>query len=122
MLSPFQGESNIQLCDRNRDQDQIYIDYKPQYHKCKDTASVKLARWEEEILFLTRWFSEFQPKHQKANEEGGCPEQGSIPQRSHLHTFVSFHNARVVRGDLANKQIESHAGYTRGGGLCGKRE
>ena len=35
---------------------------------------------------------------------------------------MSFHNARVVRGDLANKQIESHAGYTRGGGLCGKRE
>lgn len=27
------------------------------------------------------------------------------------HTFVSFHNATFVRGDLPNKQVESHAGY-----------
>ena len=44
-----------------------------------------------------------------------CYEQGSIPESSHSHTFVSFHNARFIRGDLPNKAIVSHVSYTQKG-------
>ena len=43
-----------------------------------------------------------------------CCEQGISP--SHSHTFVTFHNARFIRGDLPNKPIDSYAAYTQRGG------
>ena len=45
-----------------------------------------------------------------------CHEQGSIPEMSHSHTTLSFHSALHIRGDLPNKPIESHTGYTQRGG------
>ena len=39
------------------------------------------------------------------------------PWRKHSHTFVSFYNARLIRGDLPYKPIESQAGYTQRGGV-----
>ena len=51
-----------------------------------------------------------------------CGEQESILERSHSHMFVSFHNARLIRGDLPNKPIESHAGYTQKGNLSNRSE
>lgn len=41
------------------------------------------------------------------------------PGRSHSHTFVVFHYAGFIRGDLPNEPIESRAGYTHREGAYG---
>lgn len=37
-------------------------------------------------------------------------------KKSHSHTSVCFHNARLIREDLPNKPTESDIGYTQKGG------
>lgn len=41
----------------------------------------------------------------------GCHKQGSIPERSNPHGFVSFHNVRFIRGDFPISQ-QSHMQVT----------
>lgn len=39
-------------------------------------------------------------------------EQGSFPERSYSYKFVPSHTS-LIRGDLPNKPVESHTGYTQ---------
>lgn len=41
------------------------------------------------------------------DQENSC-EQGSIPERNHLHTCVSSTMPGFIRGDLRNKPVESN--------------
>ena len=51
-----------------------------------------------------------------AYREQVCHKQGSILEKNHSHTFVAFHSARVIRGDLPKKPTEAHTGYTQRAG------
>lgn len=47
-----------------------------------------------------------------------CRKQGSIPKRRGVAHIESFHNARLIRGDLGDKPIVTGRLHTKTGSLC----